>query len=95
MKKTEDQIDWVSSEKSGKNHGGKRAGSGRKTKYESTKTIRIPTLYESAIKELILHLDETKMIDNNYPAIESESVFMRSLNGKPQFISFKTSFKKP
>lgn len=86
-----EQIDWVSSESEKNNHGGKRDGSGRKTKYASTKVIRVASDYEAVIKALIAHLDSTSHIDKNYHAEESECTYLRSIAGKAQMISFKTT----
>lgn len=71
-----------------KQHGGSRPGAGRKTKYENTVVMRVPEKYKDAIKSLIEHLDESKMIDKNYLATTSDPVFIRSLLDKPQCITF-------
>lgn len=73
-----------------KKHGGARAGSGRKTKYENTVVMRVPEKYKDAIKALIAHLDDTANIDKNYKPVESEALFLRSLQDKAQQIRFKT-----
>lgn len=72
------------------NWGGYRSGAGRKPKYASTKVMRVPEDYQKVIKALIDHLDETATLDGNYKAVESESVYLRSTQGKRQNISFKT-----
>jgi hypothetical protein len=69
-------------------HGGFRTGAGRKTKYEKTVVMRVPEKYKDAIKRLINHLDECEMIDKNYSSMKSEPVFIRSLQDKPQKITF-------
>lgn len=69
-------------------HGGSRKGAGRKTKYENTVVIRVPEKYRDVIKALIVHLDECEMIDKNHKASESEPIFVRSLQDKPQQVSF-------
>lgn len=70
--------------------GGSREGAGRKTKYEETKVMRIPSKYEEAIKALITHLDETAVIDHNYSPVKSEGVYLRSLQDKKQKVFFTT-----
>ncbi|MEO3684692.1 hypothetical protein ABHN84_20725 [Shewanella vesiculosa] len=72
-------------------HGGSRPGAGRKTKYEKTVVMRVPEQYKESIKSLIVHLDECERIDSNYTAEESQPVFIRSLKGKPQHVTFKVS----
>jgi hypothetical protein len=74
-----------------KNHGGVRAGAGRKPKYEKTIVMRVPEKYRDAIKSLIEHVDECQMIDKNYSASTSEPVFIRSLLDKPQQLTFTIS----
>lgn len=78
-----------------KTWGGFRPGAGRIAKRGPTKSMRIPVAYESAILALIDHLDNTQMINHRYRAVESEPMFMRSLRGHRQFISFKTDPKAP
>jgi len=73
-----------------KKHGGARAGAGRKTKYENTVVMRVPEKYKEAIKALIAHLDDTDMIDQNYRAVESEGLMLRSLQDKAQKVYFRT-----
>ena len=73
------------------NHGGSRAGAGRKTKYEKTVVLRVPEKYRSAIKALIEHLDQSETIDKHYMATTSEPVFIRSLQDKPQQVTFTVS----
>lgn len=72
-------------------HGGFRAGAGNKSIYEKTIVMRIPEKYKESIKALIKHLDDSRMIDKNYPDSESAPVFIRSLDDKPQQITFKVS----
>ncbi len=68
-----------------KSWGGSRADSGRKTKYEKAKVLRIPEKYEEAIKKLIKHLDDRAMMDFNwYGSTESKPVYIRSLQDKRQ-----------
>lgn len=76
-------------------HGGARPGSGRKTRYEKTKVLRVPEKYLSTIKALIEHLDATENICEGYLAEESEPVFIRSLKDKKQSITFITKPFKP
>ena len=73
-----------------KQHGGARPGAGRKTKYENTVVMRVPEKYRDTIKALISHLDETDMIDENYSAVESKAVYLRSLQDKRQHVIFRT-----
>ncbi len=73
-----------------KHHGGSRPGAGRKTKYEKTVVMRVPEKYMGAIKGLIQHLDDTDMIDKNYAGVESEGVFVRSLQDRKQHVFFRT-----
>ena len=87
MKKLHNQ-EAVEMEK--KQHGGFRPGAGRKTKYEQTVVMRVPEKYKDAIKGLIQHLDDTDMIDKNYTAVESNGVFVRSLQDKKQHVFFRT-----
>ncbi|MCT8988075.1 hypothetical protein [Shewanella phaeophyticola] len=69
-------------------HGGFRTGAGRKTKYEKTVVMRVPEKYKDAIKSLIKHLVDCEMIDKNYSGVKSEPIFIRSLQDKPQKITF-------
>ena len=74
-----------------KNHGGARAGAGRKAMYAAMKAMKVPSDYIPIIKALIEHLNETDMIDKSYQSYTSEPFFMRSRQGKAQNISFTTS----
>jgi hypothetical protein len=69
-------------------HGGFRTGAGRKTRYEKTVVMRVPEKYRDAIKMLIKHLNDCEMIDKNDTGMRSEPVFIRSLQDKPQKITF-------
>lgn len=69
-------------------HGGFRTGAGRKTRYEKTVVMRVPEKYKDAIKMLIQHLDDCEMIDKNFIGVRSEPVFIRSLQDKPQKLTF-------
>ena len=69
-------------------HGGFRTGAGRKTKYEKTVVMRVPDKYKDAIKSLIKHLDDCEMVDKNYSSVKSQPVFIRSLQDKPQKVTF-------
>ena len=69
-------------------HGGFRTGAGRKTKYEKTVVMRVPDKYKDAIKSLIKYLDDYEMIDKNYTGMRSEPIFIRSLQDKPQKLTF-------
>jgi hypothetical protein len=73
------------------NHGGARKGAGRKTKYEKTIVMRVPEKYQEAIKSMILHLDESAMMDKNHMPSTSEKVFIRSLLDKPQMVNVTVS----
>ncbi len=67
-----------------KKWGGARAGSGRKTKYESTKVMRVPEKYHEAVKALIKHLDDTGMIDFSwYGSTESKPVYLQQFPHQP------------
>lgn len=72
-------------------HGGARVGAGRRTRYEKTVVMRVPEQYRDVIKGLIEHLDASEMIDKNYTPEESKSFFIRSLQDKPQQVSFRVS----
>jgi hypothetical protein len=74
-----------------KKRGGARPGAGRPTRYAETKVIRIPSQYQAAIVALIKHLDETQMINQDYRAVTSEPMFMRSLSDQAQQINFTTA----
>lgn len=78
-----------------KQHGGARPGSGRKTRYEKTKVLRVPDKYIPAIKALIEHLDATEYVCDGYQAEKSMPIFLRSLKDKKQHISFVTEPFKP
>ncbi len=85
--KQEEQMDWVSKTKSGK-HGGVRAGAGRKSKYDETKVMRVPSRYAEAIKAMIAHLDEIEEKESNYSKIESKPVFYRTMKDKRREVQF-------
>lgn len=70
--------------------GGPQPGSGRPAIRGKTTVKRIPVAYEAAIQALIDHLDQTKDINHHYAPVESEPLFMRSLHGKGQWLTFKT-----
>lgn len=72
-------------------HGGYRPGAGKKAKRGPTKVIRIPEAYESAVLSLITFLDSTRAIGRGYAACESEPQFIRSLDLKPQHVSFRVA----
>jgi len=74
-----------------KNHGGARPGAGRKTKYEKTTVMRVPEKYQEAIKALIAHLDSTAEINRHFQPVESEKIYLRSLNDNKQHLTFKIS----
>lgn len=71
--------------------GGARPGAGRKAKRGETEVMRVPSAYKKAILALIEHLDATQQINRHYRPVESAPVFMRSLQGKAQHLSFKTT----
>lgn len=73
------------------NHGGYRPGAGRKTKYEKTVVMRVPDKYQAAIKALIEHLDDTAGVNGHFQAVESEKIYLRSLNDCKQHLTFKVS----
>jgi hypothetical protein len=79
---TEEKVEYKAK------HGGFRTGAGRTTKYEKTVVMRVPDKYKDAIKSLIKHLDNCEMIDKNYKGVRSEPVFIRSLQDKPQKLTF-------
>jgi hypothetical protein len=70
--------------------GGSRPGAGRKPKspVAASKVMRIPEQYEAAVRALIAHLDETSQLGRHYGAVTSEPIFLRSLHGKRQQVSF-------
>lgn len=75
----------------GKARGGARPGAGRKAERGETTVMRIPAAYKSAIQALIEHLDATAEINRHYAPVESAPMFMRSLKGKAQMLTFRTS----
>lgn len=81
----EEQAEFVAK------RGGARKGAGRKTKYEKTIVMRVPEIYREHVQALIAHLDDTRHINKHYPqGRESECVFLRSLDGHAQDVTFKT-----
>jgi len=74
-----------------KQHGGSRPGAGRKTKYENTIVMRVPEKYRDAIKALIAHLDSAADLNRHFQPVESEKVYLRSLNDNKQHLTFKIS----
>lgn len=73
--------------------GGYREGAGRKTKYASTSTMRVPDDYKPIIKALIEHLDNTDMIGfdpKDHPVKTTIEDLFRSRQHKKQKISFIT-----
>ena len=75
-------------------HGGVRKGAGRKTRYEKTIVMRVPEQYKNAIKALIQHIDECEKVDHHYSPVVSKPIFTRSLQGKPQQVTFTVSSVK-
>lgn len=75
----------------GKTRGGARPGAGRKAERGETTVMRIPAVYKNAIQALIEHLDATAEINRHYAPVESAPLFMRSLKGKAQVLTFRTS----
>lgn len=73
-----------------KPRGGAREGAGRKPKspVPASKVMRVPEQYEQAVRALIAHLDETTQLGRHYEAVTSEPMFLRSLYGKRQMVSF-------
>lgn len=88
MSKTEEQLDLIPPPKK---RGGARPGAGRKAKRGETVVMRVPEKYKGAIEALIQHLDATKEIGEHYEPVESEAHYLRSLQGKKQWLSFKTT----
>ncbi len=84
----EENFEMFPETKRSKNHGGVRSGAGRKTKYESTSTMRVPNAYKEVIKKLIKHLDSTAHLDKNYNSEKSEAIYIRSINDKKQDVIF-------
>ena len=75
----------------GKKRGGVRPGAGRKAERGETTVMRIPAAYKGAILALIAHLDATAEINRYYAPVESEPLFMRSLKGRAQWLTFRTA----
>ena len=77
--------------------GGARAGAGRKPRgaVAASKVMRVPEQYEAAIKALIKHLDETSICGRHYGPATSEAIFIRSLHGKAQRVTFTVEPMKP
>lgn len=73
-----------------KKRGGARSGAGRPAKRGETDVLRVPVAYREAIQALIERLDNTQHVNRHYQPVRSEPLFMRSLLGKPQHITFTT-----
>lgn len=80
-----------------KPRGGARPGAGRKPKWNapSTKVMRVPEQYAGIVRALILHLDETSMINQHYTPVTSKPLFLRSITGQPQHVTFTTAPLRP
>lgn len=83
-------LDELQAQTAPKAKGGARPGAGRKPKspVAASKVMRIPEQYEAAVRALIAHLDETSQLGRHYDAATSEPIFLRSLHGKRQRVSF-------
>jgi len=83
-------LDPKLSHKQPKQRGGARPGAGRKPKspVAASKVIRVPAQYETAVRALISHLDETTKLGRHYDPVTSAPVFIRSLYDKPQSVTF-------
>lgn len=80
-----------------KQRGGARQGAGRKPKspVPASKVMRVPEQYEAAVRALVAHLDETAKLGRHYGPTTSEPVFVRSLYGKAQNVTFTVEPLKP
>lgn len=85
---TEDQS--KQQEKPASTRGGARQGAGRKPRsaVPATKVMRVPEQYEQVIRALIKHLDASAKLGRHYNGFDSEPVFLRSLYGKAQHVTF-------
>lgn len=77
--------------------GGARPGAGRKPKWKAaaTRVMRVPEQYAGIVRALILHLDETSMINQHYTPVTSKPLFLRSITGQPQHVTFTTAPLRP
>lgn len=84
------QIEGKELAESTKKRGGSRPGAGRKPKspVAATKVIRVPEQYEKVVRALIAHLDASAELGRYYEPFSSEPMFLRSLYGKAQNITF-------
>lgn len=80
-----------------KKRGGARVGAGRKPKspVAAAKVIRVPEQYEAAVRALIAHLDASSKLGRDYEPFTSAPVFLRSVYGKAQNITFTVDPLKP
>lgn len=80
-----------------KTRGGARAGAGRKPKspVPASKVMRVPEQYEEAVRALIAHLDASAKLGRHYAPFTSEPMFLRSLYGKAQHLTFTVAPLKP
>lgn len=73
-----------------KNHGGARENAGRKALLGETKVMRVPQLFEPAIKQLINHLKEQSK--KGVPEVETD-IFLRDLLGRQVDLSIKSKLR--
>lgn len=80
-----------------KQRGGAREGAGRKPKspVAASKVVRIPEQYEAAVRALVAHLDASAKLGRHYGPTTSDPVFVRSLYGKAQHVTFTVAPLKP
>ncbi len=77
--------------------GGAREGAGRRPKspVAASKVVRIPEQYEAAVRALVAHLDASAKLGRHYGPTTSDPVFVRSLYGKAQHVTFTVAPLKP
>lgn len=94
--KDEEQLE-IELDEAPKAHGGSRPGAGRKPRspVAASKVIRIPEQYEAVVRALVAHLDESAKLGRHYEPFTSDPVFLRSLFGKAQSVSFTVEPLKP
>lgn len=86
----QDELRAQLGEPAPKQRGGARPGAGRKpaSPVAATKVMRVPEQYEAAVRALIAHLDETSQLGRHYEPVTSAPMFLRSLYGKRQQLTF-------
>lgn len=88
MKKPEQQLSLIPEPKK---RGGYRAGSGRKAIRGETKVMRVPVRFESAVTQLIEHLEQQSKSD----CFEHETeISIRDLLERRVSVTFKTILSK-